>query len=85
MNSNQYGEWGGTDGGNLGSTTQDRGFVHNEYKRHFDGNGTYPNLFWCTANINHTHNYDHKHDIPADGGTEARPDNYTIRVWKRTA
>jgi hypothetical protein len=36
-------------------------------------------------NIQHTHNYDHKHNITADGGTEARPDNYTIRVWKRTA
>jgi hypothetical protein len=36
-------------------------------------------------NLSHTHNYDHKHDITADGGTEARPDNYTIRVWKRTA
>lgn len=37
------------------------------------------------TNLQHTHNYDHKHNITADGGTEARPDNYTIRVWKRTA
>jgi hypothetical protein len=36
-------------------------------------------------NIAHTHNYDHKHNITADGGTEARPDNYTVRIWKRIA
>lgn len=27
----------------------------------------------------------HAHSIPADGGTECRPKNYTIRIWKRIA
>lgn len=27
----------------------------------------------------------HQHTINADGGTEARPINYTIRIWERTA
>ncbi|MBP3773482.1 MAG: hypothetical protein J6I53_12485 [Treponema sp.] len=27
----------------------------------------------------------HAHNITADGGTEARPDNYTVRIWKRIA
>lgn len=36
-----------------------------------------------SENLQHTHNFDHKHNIPADGGNEARPKNYTIRIWKR--
>jgi hypothetical protein len=27
----------------------------------------------------------HTHPISSDGGPEARPDNWTIRIWKRTA
>lgn len=27
----------------------------------------------------------HTHSISSDGGTEARPKNYTVRLWKRTA
>lgn len=30
-------------------------------------------------------NGQHAHTINSDGGTEARPMNYTVRVWKRTA
>ncbi len=29
-------------------------------------------------------NGQHAHTINSDGGTEARPMNYTVRVWKRT-
>jgi hypothetical protein len=36
-------------------------------------------------NIAHTHNMQHIHSISADGETEARPVNMTVRVWKRTA
>jgi hypothetical protein len=35
-------------------------------------------------NIAHTHNMQHIHSISADGETEARPVNMTVRVWKRT-
>ena len=86
MNSNRYGQWGGTDGGFInGKVSQQNGFVYNQYKRTFDGNGSYPYLYACSADIEHTHNYDHKHNITSDGGTEARPDNYTVRIWKRIA
>lgn len=33
--------------------------------------------------VSHTHNMQHKHKITADGGNEARPDNYTCKVWIR--
>ena len=39
------------------------------------------------ANLEHTHNIKHNHIVNQsdDGGAEARPKNYTIRIWKRTA
>ena len=35
----------------------------------------------------HSHSYSHGHSlsINKDGGTEARPVNYTVRIWKRIA
>ena len=38
-------------------------------------------------NLSHTHNFDHTHKLEIYGGgdAEARPINYTIKVWKRTA
>ena len=36
-------------------------------------------------NVAHTHDMQHKHSISADGETEARPANFTVKVWKRTA
>jgi hypothetical protein len=54
--------------------------------------------FWTAsagASVRHTHPVGtlvnggisavHQHTINADGGTEARPINYTIRIWERTA
>ena len=32
-----------------------------------------------------TLNHKHTVSISSDGGTEARPDNYTIRIWKRVS
>lgn len=40
------------------------------------------------ANTTHTSNSTdiaHTHSISSDGGTEARPDNVTVRKWRRTA
>jgi len=86
MSGNSSGSFGGTNGGLYSDkATHTSGPFTCEYVRNFDGNGSYPQLYKITMNISHTHNYDHKHDITADGGTEARPDNYTLRVWKRTA
>jgi hypothetical protein len=100
MSEHSYGEWGGTDGGILGSTSQDRGFVHNEYKRNFDGNGSYPSLFWCTANIEHYHNtksvgetysnnnQNHSHTISSVGNNiphENMPPYIVKYCWERTA
>ena len=31
----------------------------------------------------HTHTFDHFHYLWGDGGNEARPDNFTYRIWKR--
>ncbi len=51
--------------------------------------------FAHTHNIAHTHGTDsqgaHTHSVTAagsnsdSGGTECRPDNLTVRIWKRTA
>ena len=30
-------------------------------------------------------NGSHSHTVHNDGGSESRPENYTIRIWKRTA
>lgn len=38
-----------------------------------------------STNVAHTHNMNHIHSITSDGGNENRPDNYTIKIWKRTA
>ena len=35
--------------------------------------------------VNHSHDFNHYHKMDPDGGDEARPINYTIRVWKRIA
>ena len=35
--------------------------------------------------VNHSHDFNHYHEMDPDGGDEARPINYTIRVWKRIA
>jgi len=44
------------------------------------------------ANSDHVHSFTtggrsayHQHVINADGGTEARPRNYTVRIWERIA
>lgn len=61
-------------------------------------NVTYP-VSSKSTDINHKHEFttksaselstnpdqNHSHSIPPDGGTEARPINYTIKIWKRTA
>lgn len=36
-----------------------------------------------SINVSHTHNFNHRHSIGSDGGDEARPNNYTVRIWKR--
>ena len=36
-------------------------------------------------NLAHTHSFSVSGKTGSDGGGECRPDNYTIRVWKRTA
>ena len=30
-------------------------------------------------------NGSHSHTVQAEGGNESRPENYTVRIWKRTA
>ena len=35
------------------------------------------------ADFRHTHNMQHIHSIASDGGNESRPNNYTIRIYKR--
>ena len=43
----------------------------------------------ATVGVNYKINVQHTHDIDftsgSNGGDEARPLNYTIRIWKRTA
>ena len=34
---------------------------------------------------NTSENGSHSHTVHNDGGSESRPENYTIRIWKRTA
>lgn len=36
-------------------------------------------------NFNHGHDYNHAHNMDSSGGSEARPANYTVRMWKRIA
>ena len=45
------------------------------------GNGSSKNSYHI--NVAHTHDMQHKHKITSEGGDEARPDNYTYKVWKR--
>ncbi len=44
--------------------------------------------YTMNLNANHAHTITdggHKHTIGSSGGTEARPDNYAIKIWERTA
>ena len=34
---------------------------------------------------NTSENGSHSHTVQDDGGSESRPENYTIKIWKRTA
>ena len=34
---------------------------------------------------NTSENGSHSHTVHDDGGSESRPENYTIKIWKRTA
>ena len=54
------------------------------------------NISLSSKSIAHTHslsgntggmsaNADHSHTISSDGGTESRPMNITVKLWKRTA
>lgn len=41
-----------------------------------------------SINVAHTHDFSHTHDTNYNGSSsdqEARPDNYTIKIWKRIA
>ena len=38
-----------------------------------------------TTTGNHNHNFEHKHGTTSNGGTEARPVNFTYKIWVRTA
>lgn len=43
-----------------------------------------------SINVSHTHSHDHVHSITTgyngdSNNTEARPQNFAIRIWKRTA
>ena len=40
---------------------------------------------WFTMDLSHEHYYSGSSTTEASGGTENRPSNYTIRIWKRTA
>lgn len=79
MSANAEGDFGGTDGGFLNKENVYKGNVYNQYLRTFDGNGSYPHLYKCHINVNHTHS------ISSNGGSECRPDNFTFRIWKRIA
>ena len=46
-----------------------------------DGNGSWEVRSDGASAYSHTHQL----TINSDGGTESRPSNYTIRVWKRIA
>lgn len=80
MSANATGDFGGTDGGFLVGTKQ-KGNVYNQYCRTFDGNGKYPHLYKCHIDVSHTHSF----TTNSSGGDECRPNNFTIRIWKRTA
>ena len=56
MSANSVGTFGGTDGG-LGNNNVNfrNGNAYSEYKRTFDGNGSYPFLYKVTINVDHVH------------------------------
>ena len=49
------------------------------------GNQTEPAVGTLGVDTNHEHYYEGSNTTSASGGTETRPYNFTIRVWKRTA
>ena len=49
------------------------------------GNQTEPAIGTLGVDTNHEHYYEGSNTTSASGGTETRPYNFTIRVWKRTA
>lgn len=48
------------------------------YKVDSSSSGGSKSLFF-----NHAHDMQHIHSITSDGGNESRPDNFTIRIYKR--
>lgn len=54
----------------------------------YSGGGSIDDLNYNSngyMSFDHSHSYNHVHSISSAGGTEARPDNYSIKIWKRTA
>ena len=48
------------------------------------------NGYDLTIDVSHTHSHDHVHSITTgyngnSSNKESRPDNFAIRIWKRTA
>lgn len=53
----------------------------------YSGGGSIDDLNYNSngyMSFDHSHSYNHVHSISSAGGTEARPDNFAIKVWKRT-
>ncbi len=38
-----------------------------------------------SINVEHTHSFEFSGETEANSGTETRPENYTVRVWKRVS
>lgn len=45
--------------------------------------GSHPSTL--SINVEHTHSFEFSGETEANSGTETRPENYTMRIWKRTA
>jgi hypothetical protein len=54
--------------------------IYDHWGNEIGGQGD--NLYWGVGSGGASA-YSHTHTINSDGGTEARPSNYTIKVWKR--
>ena len=79
-----------TSGAGSISLGENYGLSPNTYKGDWrvyqqNGNKVEPATGTLAVDTNHEHYYEGSGLTGSSGGTENRPSNYTIRIWKRTA
>jgi hypothetical protein len=73
-----------TQGRDYNAWSESNGFGQGRFKSAATSSG---GPYWTlyTNSSEHSHNIEHTHNTTSNGGNEARPENYTIKVWVRTA